>query len=100
MIADAEIERVAANSAKFKPALIGVRYHADSDRIELRTSWCTLLVDRRQVDELRDVPKHELETIELSAVGIHVESADIDINAAGLLSHIGKKLVRQAAKSA
>jgi hypothetical protein len=99
MISDAEIERVTASSAKFKAALIGVRYHADSDRIELRTSWCTLLVDRRQIEELRDVPKHDLETIELSAVGIHVESADIDINAAGLLSHIGRKLARQAAKS-
>jgi uncharacterized protein YjiS (DUF1127 family) len=99
MISDAEIERVAAVSAKFKPALTGARYHADSDRIELITSWCTLLVDRRQIDELRDVSKHDLETITVSAVGLHVEGADIDINAAGLLSHIGRKLARQAAKS-
>jgi hypothetical protein len=99
MISDAQIERVAATSAKFKPALIGARYHADSDQVELTTSWCTLFVDRRQIDELRDVSKHDMETITVSAVGLHVEAADIDINAAGLLSHIGRKLVRRAAKS-
>jgi hypothetical protein len=99
MISDAEIDRVAAASAKFKPILISARYLAASDQVELVTSWCTLLVDRRQIDELRDVSKPDLETITVSAVGLHVESADVDINAAGLLSHIGRKLARQAAKS-
>jgi hypothetical protein len=99
MISDAEIDRVAGASAKFKPALIGARYHADSDRVELITSWCTLLVDRRQIDELRGLSKQDLETITVSAVGLHVDSADIDINAAGLLSDIGRKLARRAARS-
>jgi hypothetical protein len=99
MISDAEIERVAASSAKFKPVLIGARYHADADRIELRTSWCTLLVDRQQIPELRDLSKNDLETISVSSIGLHVDAADIDINAAGLLSHIGRKLARKAANS-
>ena|SRR5437868_5523242 len=46
MISDTEIDRVAAASAKFKPALIDARYHPDTDRMELVTPWCTLLVDR------------------------------------------------------
>jgi len=99
MISDTEIDRVAAASAKFKPALIDARYHPDTDRIELVTPWCTQLVDRQQIDELRDVSKRDLETITVSAVGLHVEGADIDINAAGLLSHIGRRLARKSAKS-
>jgi hypothetical protein len=99
MISDAEIERVAAASAKFKPVLTGARYLADTDQVELVTAWCTVLVARRQIDELRDVSQGDLETLTVSPVELHVESVDIDINAAGLLSHIGRKLARQAAKS-
>jgi hypothetical protein len=99
MISDAEIERVTNASAKFKPALLGARYHADSDRIELKMSWCTLLIDRRQIAELRDVSPHDLENITVSPVGLHVHSADIDINAGGLLAFIADKLGRQAEKS-
>src|SRR5947208_2823863 len=100
MISDADIERVAATSAKFKPALVGAQYHADSDRLELSTSWCSIFVDRREIAELRGLSQRDLKTITVSAVGLHVEAADIDINAAGLLSHIGRKLAREAAKSA
>jgi hypothetical protein len=99
MISDTDIDRVAAASTKFKPALIDARYHPNTDRIELVTSWCTLLVDRQQIDELRDLSESDLGTITVSAVGLHVGSADIDINAAGLLSHIGRKLARKSAKS-
>jgi hypothetical protein len=99
MISDTDIERVLAASERFKPVLIGARYHADSDRIELRMSWCTLLVERRQIVELRDISPSALETISVSPVGIHVDSEDIDINAAGLLASIAKKLAKQAAKS-
>jgi hypothetical protein len=99
MISDADIDRVIAASERFSSALIGARYHPDSDRIELSTSWCTILVDRLQIAELRDVPRHDLETISVSPFGLHIESADIDINAGGLLAHIGKKLTEQAVKS-
>ena len=99
MISDKEIDRVVAASAKFKPALLAARYHADTDQIELRLSWCTLLVDRRQVAELRDVAQHDLETITISSVGLHVESADIDVNAGGLLIDIANKIARQGEKS-
>ena len=43
--------------------------------------------------------ERDLATITVSDVGLHVESADVDINAAGLLSHIGRKLARKSAKS-
>lgn len=99
MISDADIDRVVAASERFKPAIVSVRYHADTDRLELSTSWCTLLVDRREIAELRDVPQHALETITVSPVGLHIESADIDINAGGLLAHFAGKLAEQAARS-
>ena len=99
MISDAEIERVVAASERFKPALIAARYHRDSDRVELTTAWCTLLVDRRQIAELRDVSQHDLETITVSSVGLHIDSVDIDINAGGLLAHLARKLAKDATKS-
>lgn len=99
MISDTDIDRAVAASERFKPALVGARYHADSDQIELRMSWCTIFIDRRQVAELRDVSPQALETISISSVGLHIEGADIDINAGGLLADIAKKLSKQAAKS-
>lgn len=99
MISDTDIERVLAASERFKPMLLGAQYHADSDQIELRMSWCTLFIDRRQIVELRDLLPDDLETINVSPVGLHVESEDIDINAAGLIASIAKKLTKQAAKS-
>ena len=99
MISDAEIERVTNASAKFKPALLGARYHADSDQIELRLSWCTLLIDRRQIAELRDVSQHDLEGITVSPVGLHIHSVDIDINAGGLLTFVAAKLARHGERS-
>jgi hypothetical protein len=99
MITDRDIDRVVAASAKFKPAVLAVRYHADSDRIELRMSWCTLLIDRQQIAELRDVSPHDLETITVSAVGVHIEPANIDINAGGLLTDIANKIARQGKKA-
>ncbi|HEV2097922.1 MAG TPA: DUF2442 domain-containing protein [Stellaceae bacterium] len=99
MISDSDIERVRSASAKFKPTVIGARYHAESDQIELRTEWCTLIVNRQEIDELRGVTPHNLEAVTVSAVGLHFDDADIDINAAGLLEYLGKKLVKQARKS-
>jgi hypothetical protein len=99
MISDAEIDRVLTASAKFKPALLGAAYRANTDQIELRLSWCTLLIDRKQIAELRDVSPHDLETIAVSAIGLHIEKLDIDINAAGLLAALAAKLARQAQKS-
>ena len=99
MISDKEIDRVVVASAKFKQALLAARYHADTDQIELKMSWCTLLVDRRQIAELRDISPHDLEAIAVSSVGLHVESADIDINAGALLIDIAGKIARQGEKS-
>ena|ERR1700676_3593607 len=99
MISDQEIERVIKAGTEFKPALLAAKYHADTDRVELVTSWCILIVDRQRIEELRDLPLHALETIALSPVGVHVDSANIDINAAGLLSDISKQLMEDVANS-
>ena len=98
-MAEETVDRVLSASERFRPVLIGARYHADTDRVELTMSWCTLLVDRRQIVELRDVSLHDLDTISVSAVGLHIERADIDINAGGLLTALAKKIGKQAAKS-
>lgn len=100
MISEAEIDRVLTASAKFKPVLLGAAYHAETDRIELRLSWCTLLVDRKQIAELKDLSPADLATVSVSPVGLHVENADIDINSAGLLGSVAAKIARQAQKSA
>ena len=99
MISEADIERALAASEHFKPVLVGARYLTDSDRIELEMSWCTLSIDRRQIAELRNVLPEALKNISVSATGLHVDSDDIDINAAGLVDWIARKLAKQAAKS-
>ena len=99
MISDADIDRVVAASERFKSVLVGARYHADTDRVELVTEWCTLLVNRREIAELRDVSRHDMETLAVSPVGLHIEGADIDINAGGLLASLAKKLGKAAAKA-
>jgi hypothetical protein len=38
-------------------------------------------------------------TISVSAVGLHVESADIDINSAGLITFISRELEKEVANS-
>jgi hypothetical protein len=86
--------------ADFAPAILRARYHAATDQVELVTAWCTLFVDRKRIAELRDVAVHDLEGITVSQVGVHVDSADIDINAAGLISSLSAMLTEEVAKAA
>jgi hypothetical protein len=99
MISAQEIERAMKASEGFQPAVIAARYHPESDRVELVTAWCVLFVDRARIDELRGLSPHDLESISVSATGIHVSGANLDINAAGLITDISKQLESDAANS-
>jgi hypothetical protein len=99
MISAQDIERAREASADFKPVILAARYHRDTDRVELVAAWCTLLVDRLHIEELRALSPHDLETISVSDYGIHVSGADIDINAAGLLAYLAKQIEAEATAS-
>jgi hypothetical protein len=99
MISDREIERAIGASKHFKPAIQSARYYRDSDRVELVTTWCVIIVDRNEIEEFRSVSPNDMETISVSDVGVHVDNADIDINSAGLLSEIAKRLETEVAAS-
>jgi len=99
MISAQEIERAAKASEDFKQAIIAVHYHRDSDRIELVTPWCVLSIDRAEIHELSGLSANDLEGLSVSATGIHVESADVDINSAGLITDIARRLETEAARS-
>jgi hypothetical protein len=92
VISDAEIERVTTASAKYKRVLLDARYLPQSDQLELTTSFGKVLVDHRRIGELQDVRPQDLETITVSPVALHVESGDIDIDAASLLADIEDQL--------
>jgi hypothetical protein len=81
MISEKAIRRAARASVQFRPAVLAVKYHPDSDRVELVTGWCTLIVDRDRIAELRGLSPEEPRVISVSAVGVHVDSSDIDITA-------------------
>ena len=99
MISEQDVKRATEAGRQFRPAILSARYHSDTDRVELVTQWCTLLVDRQRIDELRQLSPTDMATISVSAVGLHVESADIDINSAGLITFIGRELEKDVANS-
>jgi hypothetical protein len=99
MISEQDIQRAAEASARFKPAILSVKYHRDTDRVELQTPWCTLIIDRQHIEELRGVSQTDMETISVSEVGIHVDNANIDINSAGLITDVAKQLEDEVSNS-
>jgi hypothetical protein len=99
MITEYEIQRATEASANFKPAILTAKYHDDTDRVELETAWCIIIVDRKRIAELRQLSPTDLATISISAVGLHVDSADIDINSAGLIADLSKQLTAEVATS-
>jgi hypothetical protein len=99
MISEQDVQRAAAAGAQFKQAILSAKYHGDTDRIELQTPWCTLIVDRQRIGELRQLSQTDLETITVSAVGLHIEKADVDINSAGLITYISQQLENEVANS-
>src|ERR1700758_2819487 len=99
MISDQEIEMATKVGTQFRQAILSAKYHSDTDRIELETPWCTLIVDRQRIEELRSLERTDLETITVSAVGLHIEKADVDINSAGLITHFCRQLENGVAGS-
>jgi hypothetical protein len=99
VISEKAIRRAARASARFRPAVLAAKYHPDSDRVEFVTGWCTLIVDRQRIAELRGLSLEELRTISVSAVGVHVDGSDIDINAAGLIADVARQLESEVANS-
>jgi hypothetical protein len=99
MISDQDIKNAIDASERFQPTILTARYNRDADRIEFETPWCIIIVDRHSIEEFRGLSQNDMETISVSDVGVHVESADVDINSAGLITEIAKRLESEAANS-
>jgi hypothetical protein len=99
MISEKDIQRVVEENAQFRQAIIAARYYGDTDRVELVTPWCILIVDRQRIEEFRRVSPNDMESISVSPSGIHIDKADIDINSAGLITYISKQLKNEVANS-
>jgi hypothetical protein len=99
MISDEDIRRATESGIEPKQAILSAKYHHDTDRIELVTPWCILIIDRHRIEELRTLSQTDMETITVSAVGLHIEKADVDINSAGLITDISQQLENEVADS-
>jgi hypothetical protein len=99
MISDEDIRRATEGDTEATQAILSAKYHRDTDRLELVTPWCILIIDRRRIEELRQVSQTDMETITVSPVGLHIENADIDINSAGLITEISQQLETEVAGS-
>jgi hypothetical protein len=92
-------DRATEGDTEVTQAILSATYHRDADRLELVTPWCILIIDRQRIEELRQVSQTDMETITVSAVGLHIENADVDINSAGLITEISQQLETQVAGS-
>jgi hypothetical protein len=99
MISEQEIERVVEQSASFRQVILNCRYDPERDRVEFVTSWCTLIVDRAQIPEFNGLSAHDMETIHVSPTGVHIDTVDIDINSAGLITDLSKQLLEDVENS-
>jgi hypothetical protein len=99
MISDEEITRITEKSAIFKPAVLDCRYDPKNDRVELVTSWCTLIVDRKRIVEFGSLSPRDMEAIYASETGIHIDAVDIDINSAGLVTDLCRQPENEVADS-
>jgi len=99
MISDQDIQSAVEASGRFQPAIRSARYYRDADRIEFETAWCIIIVDRQSIEEFRGLSQNDMETITVSDVGVHIDGADIDVNSAGLITEIAKRLEIEVANS-
>jgi hypothetical protein len=99
MISEQEIEQATKVGTQFRQVILSATYHRDTDGIELETPWCLLIEDRQRIEELRTLSRTDLETITVSAVGLHVDKADVDINSVGLISYLSGQLENEVAGS-
>lgn len=99
MISDEDIQRAVKAGESFRPAITACKYDAESDRVELVTAWCIISVERTFIDELRDVSPAAIKNIYVSQYGVHVDDVDVDINSAGLIAYMGRRLADEAENS-
>jgi len=99
VISEKDIQRVAEEGAQFRQAITAARYHGDTDRVELVTPWCTLILDRQRIEEFRQISPNDMESISVSPSGVHIRKADVDINSAGLITYISQQLEIEVANS-
>jgi hypothetical protein len=99
MISEQDIQRMVEASEQFRPAILSAKYYRDTDRIEFQTAWCVIIIDRMKIEEFREVSVDDMETIFSSDIGVHIDKANIDINSAGLITHIAKQLEAEVANS-
>jgi hypothetical protein len=88
MATDAELRNAMEAGAKFKQAILDVSYDRERDQLVLSTPWGSRVVNRKAIEEFRDVPAAAMTAVYASQVGIHVDALDIDINSAGLLADL------------
>ena len=99
MISKREIRKATEAGAKLSQMVTAVRYRGRTDQIEITTSWCTLLVARQWISELRNLSRSQLRTIRVSQFDIHIESADIEIESAGLVAYVARELIEEAERA-
>lgn len=99
MISEQDFAKAVDAGREFVPAITSCKYHPKHDQVELVTPWGTIIVNRLDIEELRGVTQHNMRSIQASSIGIHIEEKDIDINSAGLIICIAKRLETEAAKS-
>jgi hypothetical protein len=99
MISEHEIAQVVERNAAFKSAIIDCRYDPQTDRVELVTSWCTLIVERKRIGELESLSPNEIEGIYASETGLHIDIVNVDINSAGLITDLCQRLENDVAES-
>jgi len=55
MISEDDIHRATVAGTRFKQAILSAKYHPDTDRLELVTPWCILIIERQRIEELRQL---------------------------------------------
>lgn len=92
MISRKELHDAVEAGRKFVQKVTAVRYLAETDEIELTTLEGVLRVKRSRISEFENVSPEQMKKIFLGpgGVGIHIESADVDIEANGLVVDLNK----------
>ena len=100
MISKEAIDAAPEVGTRLAPLVKSVRYRPTTDKIELVTSWCVISIDRKRIAVLRNIQRRQMREIRMSpGGGICLESADMDIESAGLIVYIARRLVVEAGQS-
>lgn len=88
MATEAQYERAQAASERYRAPLLAIAYDPASDLVFFETAWGPRSASRKDIDLLRDVSPQMVARAYISAMGIHIDEIDLDINSAGLLATI------------